>query len=456
MDHNLRTFDYYGQGRKLPTFAQALNWNGMMKEPTKAFLDALEPKVGPAMKSQYLPEVWGGLMGLIDIDDEVTVMPSSIDLTMPVEYAAIVRKGGGITAAFAYCEILKELARLSPQDIGDDLEVQIAMRRAWKEFENRVREANVIQEGYGCDASQSWLTLRDIGAFPKSDSLKKKMIAIAKLAGRMYKSFSYQRKQTPNDNPEEVVGSTSGPQIDRVLSSELALLADSDTEDVAAMKILEHRAPITEMKGNESTCRGPLVILIDESGSMHDGDENWGIQGGHAKWNGRNTWAKACAVALVRIAWAENRRVIAIHFGSGTQVQDIPKDNMRALFEMARSFVSGGTAFGPALKRGRALVMDLEAEGHKGADIMLITDGEESDYVSHNREIDHMDREGVRLWTIAIGMDISSKAPVRTRAEKYTYAPDRMLKHQEAAIQLAAGFDKAAMGNRPGTGGMVN
>ncbi len=453
MDNNLRTFDYYGQGRKLPTFAQALNWNGMMKAPTKAFMDAQEPKTQAAIKSRYLPEVWGGLMGVIDADDELTVMPSSVDFTMPVKYAAIIRKSGGVAAAFAYCELAKQVQRVG--DLQDDIEVQEAMKLAWAEFENRAQEANDIQEGYGCDASQSWLTLRDIGASPKSGELKKKMIAIAKLAGRMYKSFRYQRKLTPNDNPEEVVGSTSGPQIDRVLSSELALLADPDTEDAAAMKILEHRAPITEMKGNESTCRGPLVLLIDESGSMHDGDLNWGISGG-TRWNGRNTWAKACAVALVRIAWSENRRVIAVHFGNGAQVQDIPKDSHRALFEMARSFVSGGTAFGPALKRGRALVSDLEAEGHKGADIMLITDGEESDYASHNREIDHMDRDGVRLWTIAIGLDIKRGAPVRVRAEKYTYAADRMLRRPETAVQLAAGFDKAAMGNRPGTGGMVN
>ncbi len=457
MDSNLRTFGYYDQGRrKLPTFAQALNWNNMMKPPTKEFLVAHHPPntKTKAIESEYLTEVWGGLMGVIDVDDEVTVMPSSVDLTIPVKYVAIIRKAAGVTAAFAYCEIVKKL--IGVQDLRDDIEVQAAMREAWEEFENRVREANDIQEGFGCDSTMSWLTLRDIGVTTSSEELKRKMLAIAKLAGRMHKSFAYQRKQTPNDNPEEVIGSTSGPQIDRVLSSELALLADPDTEDAAAMKILEHRAPITEMKGNESTCRGPLVILIDESGSMHDGDEQWGIQGGHARWNGRNTWAKACAVALVRVAWAEDRRVIVVHFGSGTQVQDIPKDDMRAMFEMARSFLSGGTAFGPALKRGRALVGDLEAEGHKGADLMLITDGEESDYDSHNREIDHMDRDGVRLWTIAIGMDIKKDAPVRTRAEKYTYAADRMLKRPDAAVQLAKGFDKAAMGNRPGAGGMVN
>ncbi len=454
MQSHVRTFDYYGNGRKLPTFKQALNWNAMMKPPTKAFLEARQPKVKQAIKSDYLVEIWGGLMNTVDVDDELTVMASSVDYTMPVKYAPIVRRAGGVTAAFAYCELVKQVQGV--KDLRDDLEVQRAMARAWAEFENRVQEANDIQEGYGCDNSQSWLTLRDIGEAPRSNDLKAKMIAIAKLAGRMFESFGYQRREYPNNNPEEVVGSTVGPQLDRVLSSELALLADPDTEDAAAMKILEHRAPITEMAGKEDKNRGPMVLCIDESGSMHDGDLHWGIASSTTKWNGRNTWAKACAVALTRIAWSENRPVKCVHFGTACQVQDVPKDDMRALFEMARSFTSGGTAFGAALKRGRALVSDLDAEGYKGADIMLITDGEEGDYDTHNREIDHMDRDGVRLWTIAIGMDISAEAPVRKRAEKYTYAADRMLSRPSTAVMLAQGFDKAAMGNTPGAGGMLN
>lgn len=452
---NLRTFDYYSKGkRKLPTFAQALNWNNMMKAPTKEFLQTRQPNVPRAIDSDYLAEIWGGLMGTVDVDDEITVMASCVDFTMPVQYAAIIRRSGGVTAAFAYCELVKQVQGVSK--LKDDYEVRQAMARAWTEFENRVQEANNIQEGYGCDDSQSWLALREIGKSPKSQKLKDKMLAIAKLAGRMFKSFGYQRREHPNKDPEEVVGATTGPNLDRVLSSELALLADDDTEDAAAMKILEHKATITEMEGMEEKTRGPLVLCIDESGSMHDGDLGPRIWSGASMWNGRNTWAKACAVALTRIAWSENRPVRAVHFGNGTEVQDIPKDDMRALFEMARSFVSGGTSFGSALKRGRAVVGDLEADGFKGADIMLITDGEDGDYKSHNREIDHMDRDGVKLWTIAIGESISTDAPVRKRAEKYTYAADRELGRQSTAVKLAEGLDKAAMGNKPGAGGMLN
>jgi uncharacterized protein with von Willebrand factor type A (vWA) domain len=179
---------------------------------------------------------------------------------------------------------------------------------------------------------------------------------------------------------------------------------------------------------------------------MHDGDVGYGSG---ARYGGRNTWAKACAVALTRIAWQENRAVVCVHFGTSVEVQVVPKDDFHAMFEMARSFMSGGTNFGIALKAGMAEVGDLAANGHVGADILLITDGEEHDYPEHTRMIDAMDVQGIKLWTVAIGVDISGEAPVRKRAERYTHASDRQLSRSETASDLAEGLNQAAMGNSP-------
>lgn len=449
---NLRTFQYRAGG-KLPTFSQALNWHDMMKEPSATFLKKRQPATKTFLASDYLREIWDGLMGTVDLDDEVTCMPSCVDFTIPPRYVAVVRRQGGTPAAFAYCEIVKQVT--AAKDLTDDYEIRQRMEEAWKAFDKRANEANKVSEGYGCDNSQSWMTLRDIGKEPDSEKLKAKMLAIAELAGRMYDMFGVQHREHPNEDPEEVIGATVGPDIDRILSSELALLADEDCEDPQTMKILEGRATMTEMAGKEQKSRGPLVLAIDESGSMHDGDLG-GMWSSGPLWNGRNTWAKACAVALTRIAWGENRPVRAVHFGRSTVAQDIPKDDHRAIFEMARSFLSGGTAFGAALKRGRALVGDLEADGFAGADIVLITDGEDHDHRSHNRELDHMDRDGVKLWTVAIGDDIPGQSPVRSRCEKYTYAADRDLSRKDTAAKLAHGLDKAAMGNDPDASGHLN
>jgi len=446
MADQLHSFTY---GLRRPdTFRQALNFNAMMQDPTKEFLQRREPRVTKALGSTYLPDLWGGIMGTADYDKCSTVLASCVDLTMPVDYMTIIRRVSGVVAAFAYCVLVKELTDTNV-DLKDDFDVRQAMERGWKNFDQRAQEANNVKEGFGCDKSQSWQTLRDIGTEP---DVKAKMLAIAKLAGRMFESFGYHKKEHPNEDPEEVTGATTGLQLDRVLDSELALLADNDTEDMQAMKILQGRATITQMAGKEEKTRGPLVLALDESASMHDGGigASWGANGRRTgTYAGRNTWAKACAVALTRIAWSENRPVRCVHFGYGTVVQEVPRDDTKALFEMARSFLSGGTSFGSALKQSREVVGDLEADGFAGADIVLITDGEDYDIEFHNREIDYMDRDDIKLWTVAIGEDIGADNPVRKRAERYTYAADRQLGNSHTATQLAAGLDKAAMATDP-------
>ncbi len=449
------TFRTFTRRRRLPTFAQAINWHSNMKEPTLKFLRERQPKIKRALDSLYLVELWDGLMNRVDPDIQQTVMAACTDLTMPIEFAPIIRRQGGAAAAFAYCELVAQLVGV--KDLEDDMEVRDAMKRGWLEFQNRANEANDVSEGFGCDKSASWLTLREIGNEPHSQGLKAKMLAIARLAGRMFESFGYQRKEWPNENPEEVVGAKTGGEIERLFSSELALLADPDCEDQQTMKILEAKATVQQTAGREEKNRGPLVLCIDESGSMHDGsieDWEWVQDRDYGMFAGRNTWAKACAVALTRIAWSEGRPVRCVHFGTSTEVQEVPKDDIRALFEMARSFLSGGTSFGEALKRGRAVVGDLKEDGFDGADILLITDGQDWDHDSHNREIDHMDRDGIRLWTISIGCDIPEEDPVRKRCEKYTYAADDQLSDPTTAVTLAAGLDKAALANAPGSSEM--
>lgn len=441
---NIQTFDFADRRRPL-TFAEAIRAHAMMQKPTKDFIAAHRrtdsKRTERALDWPELAELWEGLMAPMDEDDCATIMPMCVAFTIPSQFVTVVRRAAGTAAAFAYCEIVKALHGV---DLTDDLEVRHAMDRAWKEFDKRAREANDVKEGYGCDDSQSWLTLRDIGPHP---DVRAKMIAIAQLAGRMYRDFDYHRRTTKNKDPEEVVGARMGGSIDRTLATELALLGDADTEDVQAMKILSNRQYTTDMEGVESQSRGPLVLAVDESGSMHDGDIGWRIAGGNRKWGGRNTFAKACCVALTRIAWDENRAVRCVHFGNSTEVQEVPKDDHRAMFEMARSFLSGGTSIGSALERGRIEVGDLEANGHKGADVVLITDGCDDDASYHNREIDIMDEQGVNLWTVAIGPSIAASHPIRKRAQRYTHAHDRDLGDHDTASQLAQGLNEAAMGN---------
>jgi len=424
------------------SFADALEAHPMMLAPTKQILNQ-RARGTKAVDFAPLSELWDSLRGEV-LQAPVSVMPKCVEWTLPVEYAVVLRRSAGVTTAFAYCELVTALAWV--RDLKDDFEVRQAMVAGWRAFEARRQEANDVREGFGCDDSQSWLTMRDIEDQSGAAELKRKMVAIAKLAGRLFESFGYQRKDSLNDAPEEATGATTGGNLDRLLPTELALLGDDDTSDQQAMKILKAQATEIQMQGKESKSRGPLVLVIDESGSMHDG-ENGAVRG--TRYAGRNTWAKACAVALTRIAWSEDRPVVAVHFGMGTEVQEVPKDDYRAMFEMARSFMSGGTNFGSALRSGVAEVGDLASKGFAGADIMLITDGVDHDHAAHNVAIDAMDAQGIKLWTVAIGENIPDTDPVRKRAERYTFATDRQLSDSATATAIGEGLNDAAMGNPP-------
>jgi len=428
------------------SFGEALEAHPMMLPATKAVMDRRAPGAR-AVDFAPLRELWEGLCGVIAADRATTVMPKCVEWTMPVEYAVVIRRSAGVTTAFAYCELAAALAKV--RDLGDDFEVRKAMLEGWRAFEMRRQEANSVQEGFGCDESQSWLTMRDIEDQSGEEGLKRKMLAIAQLAGRLFESFGYTRKDIPNADPEEATGATIGGDIDRLLPTELALLGDDETADMQAMKILAAQATEIQMQGKEAKCRGPLVLVLDESGSMHDGENGYTARRSGKAYAGRNTWAKACAVALTRIAWSEDRPVVAVHFGSGTETQDVPKDDYRAMFEMARSFMSGGTNFGSALRTGLVEVGDLASKGFAGADIMLVTDGVDDDHAAHNAAIDAMDAQSIRLWTVAIGEQIPSNDPVHKRAERYTFATDRQLGDPDTATALAGGLSAAALGNDP-------
>ena len=425
----MKTFDY---GETLE-FKAALKAHSMMHEPTQK----LKNERGKKEWRGLCEQIWSELAGLLqDLDpEEKGLLAESIDITIPIETKMLVRKVDGTATAFAYCEVLKALVGV---DLQDDLAIRTALKTAWTEFQNRRDEANDIEDGFGCDDSPSWHTLRDIADEPDSETFRQKMLEIAKLAGRMLESFGYCKRRTPDDSPMEVEGATTGGDVERLMGSEIAAMSDAVTEDAATMKVLKKAALQRDMKGERTQTRGPLVMAIDESGSMHDEYENF---------RGRNTWAKACAIALTRIAWAEGRPVRVVHFGTSTVCQEIPKDDMRALFEMARSFMDGGTDIGSSLDRARGMVGDLEAEGYKGADIVCITDGVDYDHKHHNRRLDQLDADGIRLWTVCIGDDIAEDHPLRARAEKYVFAHDRQLNNYSTATDLTDGLQDSAKGN---------
>lgn len=190
-----------------------------------------------------------------------------------------------------------------------------------------------------------------------------KIKEIAKIAGRMQMISLNKRRNRTQHPPTEVVNITLGDDLSRILPSELALLADPDTEDEFLLRFAEKRLLQYELRGFEREGQGPIVVCIDESGSTEGTVEKW---------------LKGVALSLFAIACREKRAFAVVHFASQGELYVQKWTNPRMtpvseIMDMASHFFRGGTCFEEPLREA-VNVMD-ESAFQKG-DIVFLTDGE--------------------------------------------------------------------------------
>jgi Mg-chelatase subunit ChlD len=363
--------------------------------------------------------VWNALTGRTDPRDGAGL---AAWLTMPDNAVAALRRAGGLPAA-AFSRFLGRHARNArPQS---DAEWRAVAGKAWADYQRLAASVDEFEYGLGCDESDGWAQVLRLSV-PKTT----KMAEIAKLAGRMYSAMKGVRRRTENDSPEEVVGVTLGKDIPRLLAAEHAQLGSdiAALSVLASMRLMQRKSLQLRLAGETPADRGPLVVALDESGSMHDQ---------------RNVWAKACFVALARIAHEERRIVDVVHHSGHAYARRIPVGDYQGIVDASLQFQGGGTDLARALNVCAMQVKDLAANGWSGADVVFISDGEDGNASGQARAIDAMRKGGTKLWTVSIECDLASSEPLRAKAETYLHINERDF---EDAGQVK-GLGKAAMGN---------
>lgn len=184
---------------------------------------------------------------------------------------------------------------------------------------------------------------------------------------------------------DEVHDVELGADIHRALPSELALLADEDTEILFLRKFVERELLQYQLRGTEKVARGAIIAMIDTSGSMY---------------GERETWAKAISIALLNVARKQNRAFYGILFGSAydplVEFQFEPKkaaarvrshkgeihrteynNEIEAVLDFAEYSFGGGTDFQTPIDRAVEVLRRQydESSAQKG-DLIMITDGE--------------------------------------------------------------------------------
>ncbi len=91
---------------------------------------------------------------------------------------------------------------------------------------------------------------------------------VCELAGRFRRVAQSKQRQKPTHGLDDVVGVEPGGEVGRLLPVELARLAVPGLELDTLRRIVERQAACREYRAVEPAGKGPVIIVLDESGSM--------------------------------------------------------------------------------------------------------------------------------------------------------------------------------------------
>lgn len=213
---------------------------------------------------------------------------------------------------------------------------------------------------------------------------------IIKFAGRLRHIARARQKARTRYGADAVKGVETGDSIERLLPDELGQLAMGEAELDVMARIIEGEAQCLETYGTSDAAQGPVILLVDESGSM--GGLSTSARGKERLQKFEQ--AMGLALTTVWIARKQRRWVGLYTFCAGKYTRKLILDpnassehDSQKLYEWITTFNAGGT---DSYVQCRMVVDDVEA-GLLGkvkgkADILVITDGDISPNDGRSRD----------------------------------------------------------------------
>ena len=178
----------------------------------------------------------------------------------------------------------------------------------------------------------------------------------------------------PTDDRAEIVGIRESNDLNALLSSEVGLLADEDTElaflqKFADSRLLSFRYEDQVLRRSEDEYlevdrrvkrreKGPFIICVDTSDSMSGRAERI---------------AKVLCFAIMKIAAEDQRKAFLINFSVGIKTIDLADvgDSLSAIADFLRMSFHGGTDLTLALHE---TLRQLQEHHYRDADVLIISD----------------------------------------------------------------------------------
>jgi Mg-chelatase subunit ChlD len=292
----------------------------------------------------------------------------------------------------------------SPSDGPSDSDIRAALRKAARSARDAVQDAESAIEGMapgiGVSRNNGPADLKAIREAHEKLKGSSRLKRIAQLAGRFERIAASKARSKVKPGVGEIHGVGLGDDISRLLPSELVQLKHPRLRLSFMARLLEKRALTYAMQGREPQGKGPIVVLLDESGSMRE--------------DGRDIWSKAVALALLSQASKARRayhvvafngaviREVSIEPGKGT-----PADIQEALDHRCR----GGTDFNAPILRAMEIIHTSRTM--KNADVVMITDGEdELDEETVEAATQLTRDEGASFFIVGVGHEAARTVPI--------------------------------------------
>jgi uncharacterized protein with von Willebrand factor type A (vWA) domain len=220
---------------------------------------------------------------------------------------------------------------------------------------DQIQEAQDLCHAFGDSACK---TLKKLFTLAKNNSHLRR---IAELAGKYRRLAQSLQQSKPVEGTDDVVGVTLGSDVSRLTVGELGNLSFPALRLDTLRRVVEGEAHVREYQSVAQENRGPIMLLVDESGSM-DGEP---IQN-----------AKAMAMAIVWLAGHQNRWCCLVGWSSRGQVRTVTlppgEDHQDAVIDWCSQMFSGGTD--PPVSIIPQLFQDVGAPEGK-TDVIWLTDG---------------------------------------------------------------------------------
>lgn len=230
-----------------------------------------------------------------------------------------------------------------------------------KEFEEACEAAGLGQGNDGGKVDPK--RMKEVFTRVKNNRLLRR---ICELAGRYRRVAQSRQRQKAQHGYDDVVDVEQSGDIARLLPSELAKLASPEFELDTMRRVLERQALCRKHEGQDNVGKGPIIVCVDESGSM----------------SGEPVCqAKAFALAMAWIARHQKRWCCLIGYSGGHEgtrcILPPGKWDEVKLLDWLTHFYNGGTTMDVPLKEMPTTYwQEMVTSGLKPGktDLILLTD----------------------------------------------------------------------------------